>query len=400
MTRERRWERRWERRSSDRHSPPQAGGTQNVTRPDGVSPGVAPIPPGLHVPGPTPLHPEVAAAMAQPLISYRGPEARALLGRIADGFCDYLGTERQPVLLTASGTGAMEATLANLLSPGDPVLGLGGGQFAERFLGVAEAFGLETRTLDTPWGDAAAPDRLRDALRAGPPPRAVLLTHCETSTAVLHPAGDLLRVVREESDALALVDAVSSLGAMPLAVDSCDAVFTASQKAWGLPPGMAMVWTSARADAAARTATLPRFYWDFARYRDALARGSMPFTPAVPVLFAMEAGIRLLLQEGREAVFRRHAETAEAARTRLRALGLGLVADEPHATNTVTAAWLPPDVSWPDLSRALRERHGIVLAGGLGRLANRILRLGHLGWTTPADVHQAADALESCLHRP
>ena len=366
-------------------------------RPADAGATVPPIPPGLHVPGPTPLHPEVAAAMAQPLISYRGPEARALLGRVAEGFCEYLGTGRQPILLTASGTGAMEATVANLLSPGDPVLGIGGGQFAERFLGVAEAFGVETTSLDTPWGRAVAPERLRVALRARPGMRAVLLTHSETSTGVLHPLPELVQVVREESDALVLVDAVSSLGAMPVAVDSCDAVFTASQKAWGLPPGMAMVWTSERAAAAERSARLPRYYWSFARYRDALARGSMPFTPAVPVLFSMDAGLCLMLREGRDAVFRRHAEAAAAARGRLQAMGLGLVADEESATNTVTAAWLPSGVDWPELTRTLQERHGVVLAGGLGQLQGKILRLGHLGWTTPRDVHRAADALETCL---
>ncbi len=363
----------------------------------GRSSGGEPIPRGLQTPGPTPLHPEVAAAMAQPLISYRGPEARALLRRIAEGFCEYLGTERPPVLLTASGTGAMEATVANLLSPGDPVLGIGGGQFAERFLGVAEAFGLDTRSLDTPWGEAAAPERLRVALRAHPETRAVLLTHCETSTGVLHPLPELIRVVREEGEALVLVDAVSSLGAVPLALDSCDAAFTASQKAWGLPPGMAMVWTSGRAEAAERKATLPRFYWSFSRYRESLVRGSAPFTPAVPVLFAMEAGLRLMLREGREAVVRRHAAAAAAARTRLQKMGLLLVAGDQTASNTVTAAWLPAGVAWPDLARDLRERHGVVLAGGLGRLAGKILRLGHLGWTTERDVHRAADALESCL---
>lgn len=363
----------------------------------GRSAGGEPVPRGLQTPGPTPLHPEVAAAMAQPLISYRGPEARALLGRIAEGFCEYLGTKRHPILLTASGTGAMEATVANLLSPGDPVVGTGGGQFAERFLGVAAAFGLDARSLDTPWGAPAAPERLRVALRARPETRAVLLTHSETSTGVLHPLADLIRVVREEGDALVLVDAVSSLGAMPVPVDSCDAVFTASQKAWGLPPGMAMVWTSERAKAAERTARLPRFYWSFSRYREALSRGSMPFTPAIPVLFAMEAGLRLMLREGRERVIHRHAETAATARGRLLKMGLDLVGDPERATNTVTAAWLPPGVVWPELSGILRERHGVVLAGGLGQLKGKILRLGHLGWTTPRDVNRAADALESCL---
>ena len=292
--------------------------------------------------------------MSRPMISYRGPEARALIHGVGEGFSEYLGTARPPVLLTASGTGAMEATVANLLSPGDLVLGTGGGQFAERFLGVAEAFGLAVRSLETPWGEPAAPERLRVALRARPGIRAVFLTHSETSTGVGHPLPELIRIVREEGDALVLVDAVSSLGAMPLAVESCDAVFTASQKAWGLPPGMAMVWTSARAEAAERVATLPRYYWNFARYREAMARGSTPFTPALPVLFAMEAGIRLMLREGREAVFRRHADAAWAARERLSAMGLGLVADEATASNTVTAAWLPAGVSWPELSRALR----------------------------------------------
>ena len=236
--------------------------------------------------------------MSRPMMSYRGPEARALIHGVGEGFCEYLGTARPPVLLTASGTGAMEATVANLLSPGDLVLGTGGGQFAERFLGVAEAFGLAVRSLETPWGEPAAPERLRVALRARPGIRAVLLTHSETSTGVAHPLPELIRIVREEGDALVLVDAVSSLGAMPLAVDACDAVFTASQKAWGLPPGMAMVWTSERAEAAERVATLPRYYWNFARYREAMARGSTPFTPALPVLFAMEAGLRLMLREG------------------------------------------------------------------------------------------------------
>ena len=359
--------------------------------------GGAPIPPGLQIPGPTALHPEVAAAMARPMMSYRGPEARALLSRIEDGFSEVLATRRRPVLLTASGTGAMEATLANLLSPGDVVLGTGGGQFAERFLGVAEAFGLEARSLDTAWGEPAAPERLLVALRARPGIRAVLLTHSETSTGVRHPVPELIQVIRENGNPLVLVDAVSSLGAMPLEVDACDAVFTASQKACGLPPGMAMVWVSGRAEAAERTARLPRYYWNFARYREARARGSTPFTPALPVLFAMEAGLGLMLREGREGVFRRHADAAAVARNRLRSMGLRLVAEESHASNTVTAAWLPGGVSWPKLSLALQEHHGIVLAGGLGRLAGKILRLGHLGWTTPQDVHRAADALESCL---
>lgn len=358
-----------------------------------------PAPLLLH-PGPTGLHPEVAEAAARPMMPYRGPEMRALLGRVSGSLSEYLGSARRPVLLTASGTGAMEASLANTLSPGDRVVGLGGGQFAERFLGIARAYGLETVSLDTPWGRSADPERLRAALARHRDTKAVLLTHCETSTGVLHPVADLLRTTRESGEALVLVDAVSSLGATPLAVDDFDVVFTASQKAWGLPPGLAPVWTSARAEAAAATARLPRFYFDFARYREAAAGGVTPFTPALPVFFALEAGIRLMLREGREAVFRRHAAAAEAARDAVAAAGLELVADSAAASKTVTAARLPEGADWAVASRRLQDDHGFVLAGGLGKWAGRILRIGHLGWITPDDLRPLGPALRAVFGAP
>ena len=174
-------------------------------------------------------------------------------------------------------------------------------------------------------------------------------------------------------------------------------MFTGSQKAWGLPPGMAFVWTSPRAEAAEAEARLPRLYWSFARYREAAARGSFPFTPALPVLFAMDAGVRLLLDEGRGAVFARHAAAAAAARDGLEKLGLRLVAGDAFASPTVTAAWLPEGVSWPELSRTLLRDHHLVLGGGLGRWKGRILRLGHLGWVTPDDMHRALATLSRCL---
>lgn len=357
--------------------------------------GDRPPAPALLLPGPTGLHPEVAAATARPMMSYRGPEMRALLERVSGSLSEYLGSERRPVLLTASGTGAMEASLANTLSPGDRVVGLGGGQFAERFLGIARAYGLETVSLETPWGRAADPERLREAFARFPDLKAVLLTHCETSTGVLHPVADLLRVARESGEALVLVDAVSSLGATPLAVDDFDVVFTASQKAWGLPPGLAPVWTSARAEAASSEARLPRFYFDFARYREAATRGVTPFTPALPVFFALEAGIRLLLREGREAVFRRHAAAAAAARRAVTAAGLELVAEPSVASKTVTAARLPAGADWPAASRRLQDDHGLVLAGGLGKWAGKILRVGHLGWITPDDLRPLGPALRT-----
>ncbi len=353
--------------------------------------------PDLRIPGPTPLHPEVAAAVGRPMTSYRGPEMRALLPKLLRELSDFVGSRAEPILLTASGTGAMEAALVNTLSPGDRVLGLGGGVFADRFLRIAAAFGLDVASLDTPWGEPADPRRLTDALRGRPDTRAVLLTHCETSTGVLHPLAEMIAAARGAGKPLVLVDAVSSLGAVEVPIADSDIVFTGSQKAWGLPPGMAMVWTSPRAEAAEREARLPRFYWGFDRYREAAARGSFPSTPALPVLFAMEAGLRLLREEGRDAVFARHAACAAHARDGLRDLGLRLVAPDSQASPTVTAAWLPDGISWPDLAGRLREEHRLVLGGGLGRLAGRVLRLGHLGWATPKDIDRAVSAVGRAL---
>ncbi len=354
---------------------------------------------GLRIPGPVPLHSEVAAALRRPMISYRGPEMRRLLDGVVAGLSEYLGASRPPLLLTGSGTGAMEASLVNTLSPGDRVVGLGGGQFGERFLGIARAFGLDVRSLGVGWGEPASPERLREVLRSGPGFRAVLLTHCETSTGVLHPVAELLRVVRAESDALALVDAVSSLGAVPLDVDACDVVFTGSQKAWGLPPGMAMVWTSERAEAAGSAARLPRFYWNFATLREAMRRGTMPFTPSIPVLFALEAGVRLMLREGRDAGFARHERAAALVRRELAGMDLALVAPPGFRSPTVTAAWLPDGTEWSGLSDRLAAR-GVTLAGGLGEFAGRILRFGHMGWMTAEELRPALGALAESLVPP
>ncbi len=330
------------------------------------------------------------------MMSYRGPEMRRLLDEVADGLSRYLGASRPPLLLTGSGTGAMEAALVNTLSPGDRVVGLGGGQFAERFLGMARRFGLDARNLGTPWGEPASPDQLRRVLRTWPGVRAALLTHCETSTGVLHPLAELLQAVRAESDALALVDAVSSLGAMPLRVDDCDVAFTGSQKAWGLPPGMAMVWVSERAEAAETAARLPRFYWSFAAYREAMRRGTLPFTPALPALFAMEAGVRLMLREGLDAVAARHARAAALVRREMEGMRLALVAPPGFQSPTVTAAWLPQGVAWEELARQLAER-GLTLAGGFGEMAGKALRFGHLGWMTAEDLRPALQALAESL---
>jgi aspartate aminotransferase-like enzyme len=274
------------------------------------------------------------------------------------------------MILTSSGTGALEAAVVNHLSMGDSVLGVTIGSFGDRFAEIAERYGADVRRLETEWGRAARPADVAHALRemaaAGRPAKAVLLTHNETST--------------------------SGLGAVPFESDAwgLDVVATGSQKSWMVPPGIAMVSVSERAWAAAAEARMPRFYFDLTEARRFQAKGETPWTPAVSVLFGLDVALDMMEAEGYSQIFERHAACGAAARAGLRAAGFSLLAEAGHASDTVTAAHLPDGVEWPALDRELRARH-LVIAGGQGRLAGRILRVGHLGDVT---VNQVADAVE------
>ena len=334
------------------------------------------------------------------MMNHRGPEMRELLNGLIDKMQRYLGTSHDIVWLTASGTGGLEATICNLMSAGDRVLGVSSGVFGERFCQIAEAYGADVRRLEVEWGRALEPDLLRAALRETKGLKAVLLTQNETSTGVAHPIEELCRVVSaERPETLLLVDAVSSLGAMPLPMDELgiDVVVTGSQKAWGVPPGMTMLCLSARAWDTTETASMPRFYFDLKRYRDAQATGSFPFTPVLPVVFGLDVALDLMLAETPAAVHARHRAVAERAREGLEDLGLELFADERFLSPTVTAFKVPDGVDESELVALLRSKYGTVLARGHQRLRGEILRLGHLGWVQPPEVDDAIEALRRAL---
>ena len=353
----------------------------------------------LRIPGPTPVPDSVREAGARQMINHRGPEFRELLGRVTSGLKRAFATDNEVLILTCSGTGALEAAVVNHLSPADPVLAVSIGAFGDRFAKIAERFGADVRRLGVEWGRAAAPDEVAAALDAmqagGKPAAAVLLTHNETSTGVENPLADLARVVRSTTpDALIIVDAISGLGAVPFETDGwdLDVVATGSQKSWMVPPGLGMVSVSERAWAAAERATMPRLYFDLAEARKSAASGETPWTPALSVLFQLDVSLEMLGAEGYPQVFARHAACAAATRAGLTALGFSLFADPRHASNTVTAAHLPEAVAWPTFSRELRER-GLVLAGGQGRLSGKILRVGHLGAVNVRDIVAAMEII-------
>ncbi len=352
--------------------------------------------PNLRIPGPTALPPSVRVAGGRQMINHRGPEFAAMLERILTGMKPYFGTSSDVAILTAAGSGGLEAAIVNVLSPGDRVLGVSIGSFGDRFAKIAGIYGADVTKVDAEWGYAAAAEEIRERLRAMPDARAVLLTHNETSTGVMNPIAELAAAVREEApEALILVDSVSALGAVPFEMDAwgVDVVVTGSQKAWMAAPGLAMVAASARAWAAMERATMPRFYLDLRAHRDSAASGQTPFTPAVAVAYQVDEGLRLMDQEGADAVFARHEACAAATRAGLVALGFELFADPRHASRTVTAAVVPEGMDWKAFNGEVKRR-GVVLAGGQGKLAGKVFRVGHLGSVTLEEILGAFSTLE------
>jgi len=339
--------------------------------------------------------------MTKQMVDHRGTEFGELLHRITDQLKRLFQTKGDVLILTASGTGGMEAAVANTLSPGDKVLAVSCGAFGERFADIAEQFGAEVKRLSFEWGSAADPGAVRQALKADPSIKAVLVTHNETSTGVTNDLASISAVVKQ-FDSLLLVDGVSSIGSINLPVDEwqCDVAVTASQKGWMAPPGLAMVSVSQKAWQAYERAKMPRFYWDFGKAKSFLeGKSQTPWTPAVSTFYALAVALDMVERETLPSVFARHARVAKAARDGIKSLGLSLFADEAHASNTVTAIKGPQGVDVKRLLQILRDEHGVVLAGGQQKLDGKIFRIGHLGWVTEADITEIIAALQAALPR-
>ena len=353
----------------------------------------------LRVPGPTPLPQEALDAQSAPMIDHRGTEFGELLREISSGLAQLIGTSGEVLLLTGSGSGALEAAVVNTLSPGDRVLGVTIGSFGDRFAKIASAFGAEVERFEVPWGEAADPGALAQHLAANAAYRAVLLTHNETSTGVTNPLQELVGVVHNgPGDPLVLVDGISGLGAMQFEMDAwgIDLVVSASQKAWMGSPGIAIAALGERAWSANESAGMPRAYWDLAEARKWAEKGQTPWTPAVSVLFGLRVGVRRLLEEGREQTWARHAAIAAAVQAGLEALGLRLVAAPGERSNTVTAAWLPDGLEWGPFNAAMRAK-GLIVAGGQGQWAGRILRFGHMGGVGIEEMEEAVRIMGETL---
>ena len=352
----------------------------------------------LRIPGPTPVPDEVLQAMAKQMINHRGPEFVQLLNDVTAKLKQIFQTKNDLLVLTASGTGGLEAAIVNTLSPGDKVLATSIGVFGDRFTKIAQQYGAETIPLSFEWGKAADIDAIRQALRAEPKIKAVMVTQNETSTGVTNDLASISSVVKE-FDKLLLVDAISGLGAIDLPVDDwhCDVTVTGSQKAWMVPPGLTMISVSEEGWRAHAEAKMPRFYWDFTKAKNSLEKGQTPWTPAVSIIFALQVALDMMLKEGLTNVVARHARVGKAAREGIKSLGLSLFAEESHASNAVTAVAVPEGLDVKKLRKILKEEHQVVLAGGQQKLDGKIFRIGHLGWVNEKDIEAVISALKVAL---
>jgi aspartate aminotransferase-like enzyme len=353
----------------------------------------------LRTPGPTPIPPDVREAQSRQMIDHRGTEFAELLNETSAGLAELIGTSDEILLLTGSGSGALEAAVVNTLSPDDRVLSVSIGSFGDRFAKIARAFGADVTPLDFEWGTAADPAAVDEHLETNEAYKAVLVTHNETSTGVANPLREIAEVVRAAPGGpLLLVDGISGLGAMPFEMDAwgVDLVVSASQKAWMASPGIAIAAVGERARNAGHDARMPRFYWDFAEAREWAGKGQTPWTPAVTVLYGLQVGVRRLLAEGRERTWARHAAIAEGVAAGLESLGLRLVAAPADRSATVTAAWLPDGIEWAPFNEAMRA-HGLVIAGGQGKWAGKILRFGHMGEVGIGEMAEALQIMGSLL---
>jgi aspartate aminotransferase-like enzyme len=351
-------------------------------------------------PGPTPLPPQVLEAMSRPLIHHRTEEFGKIFASVIEDMKWVYRTKQTVLMMTSSGTGAMESAVTNLLSPGDSTLICTTGAFGDRFVAIQKAFGLSPVVLPFEWGRAVDADALRASLKAHKGLKAVFFQHTDTSTGVVNDLKTLAKIAREESDALVVVDSVSGLACEPLETDDwgLDVVLTGSQKGLMNAPGLGFAALSERAWKAVETAKLPRYNFDYRIMKKSLADRETPWTPAISVVVGQAAALKLLRAEGLENVWKRHDELAAHARRALAAsLGLPFYAKNP--ANILTGVVLPEGVDGVKLLADILREEGISIAGGQLHLKGKIVRLAHMGHISKSDVDAGVDALARHLSK-
>ncbi|MHA1608241.1 MAG: pyridoxal-phosphate-dependent aminotransferase family protein [Candidatus Freyarchaeota archaeon] len=354
----------------------------------------------LMIPGPTFMAERTLKAMSKPMISHRGEETGRMLIECIEKLKKVFRTENDVFILTASGTGAMEAAIANVVEPGDRVLCTTCGKFSERFKKIAEVFGAEVLEVASEWGDAVDPERVKEILDEHDDVKAVTVTHNETSTGVRNPVEEISRIVKDYGTLL-IVDAISSMGGDHVPVDkwNIDICLAGSQKCFAIPPGFSFISVSDHAWEVINKTRRRTFYFDLPAYRESLRRKppQTPYTISITLLYALEDALKLMFDEGLDNVIARHHHVAKIAREGVKAMGLRLFpVSEDICSATVTAVRLPDGIREKELRQKVRD-YGVVISGGQDKLSGKIFRIGHMGRVTEREILATLQAIQQAL---
>ena len=352
--------------------------------------------PYLFAPGPTPIPTNTLLEIAKPIDYHRTVESAELIRSASKKLQHVFQTQNEVLMLTCSGTGALEAAVASLFSTGDRVIVIRSGKFGERWGEICTAYGIDLEPIDLEWGHSIDPQQVADRLKQYPDCKAILSTLCETSTGALHDIQSLGQILKG-SETLLVVDAVSALAADNLEMDNwgVDVVVSASHKGLMSPPGLGLVSYSENAWRASEKSNLPKYYFDLRKARKTSREGSTPYTPAITFIIALNQALDQICQEQIQNVLHRHARLANATRNGVKAIGFNLFARSP--ANTLTSIQLPAEIDGKAFVQMMRNRYSITYAGGQAHLSGKIIRIAHLGWVTEHDVIVAISALERGL---
>ncbi len=352
----------------------------------------------LLAPGPTPVPPEALLAMAMPIIHHRSPDFLPVLDAAKKGLQWLYQTKNDVLIICSTGTGGMVGAVNNFFSPGDKALVINGGNFGERWTKICKSYNLEVEEIKIDWGRAVDPGDVDKKLQNDSSIKGVFVQASETSTGVYHDIKALASIVGKYENTILVVDAISALVAHDLKMDEwgIDVMIGGSQKGLMLPPGLAFIGASEKAWVFADRSTSPKFYFNFKKERESLAKNQTSFTSPVTLIIGLNESLKILRSEGLENAFRRHEKLAHATREAVKALGLDMFTRE-SPSNAVTAINAPKDLDGQEIYKNLRVKYGITAAGGQGRAKGKIFRIAHLGYAGTFDVITAIAGVEMVL---
>ena len=353
----------------------------------------------LLAPGPTPVPERALLAMAQPIIHHRTPQFSEVFAEACQLLKFVFQTEQDVLILSSSGTGAMESSIVNLFSPGDEVIAINGGKFGERWGNISEVYNLKVHWVNVEWGKAVDVSVIKGLLDKNPNIKGVLSQASETSTTVTHPVRELAELTKK-SDCLLIVDGITAVGVTDIPMDKwgIDALVSGSQKAFMLPPGLAFIALSEKAWKAAEKSKCPRFYFDLKKERKNLAKKTSAYTPAVSLITGLRETLLMMKEEGLDNVFARHERLARATRSAMEALGLKLLAPQ-NPASSATGVYLPEGLDGKKFVKYIRDELGVTMAGGQDHLEGKIIRIAHLGYIDTFDIITAVSAVEMALEK-